>query len=101
MTTREEKIVTWTRAGAADATYDGNGDPNGPGDTDFYEDEVYWGFWTGGFGDVSHPPSIIFRSEEQAKAYAEFIAESMELAEYHVGPVVLTIAARDNFEVPE
>lgn len=99
--TREQRIIAWTKAGHGDATYDNEGSPNGPGDTSLYEDEVYWGVWWRVGGETSYPPDVIFNSEKEAEAYATFIARQRDAQEWHVGPCVLSIAARDNYEVPE
>lgn len=85
---RKERIIKWTDQGIGH-------------DTDQYEDQLYWGFWTRVGGEMSYPPTAIFETEKEAESYAEFIAKRDELQEWHVGPCVLTITARDNYQVPE
>jgi hypothetical protein len=83
---REDRIRQWTHEGAGK-------------DTEVWEDTVYWGFWRGVGGDTTPMPMAIFQTEEQAEAFAELFCPGNE--DIHVGPVVLDIRARDNFEVPK
>ncbi len=83
---RRKRIIAWTAEGIGH-------------DTDEWTEEVYWGFWRGVGGETVHLPMAIFQTEEQANAFAELFCPGNE--DIHVGPVVLGLHARDNFEVPE
>ena len=84
---RKQRIVTWTMRGVD------------KGDTDRYEGEVYWGFFFGVGGEAAPAPTALFDTEMKAEAFAELFYPGN--SEIHVGPVVVDMYARDNFEVPK
>lgn len=88
---RSRRIVAWTAEGAKD-----RGDE--PGDTATWEDQVWWGYFDQCGDDEVHPPRAMFRTEEEALAFAALVGQQHD---WHVGPCVLSIATRDNVEVPE
>lgn len=88
---RDKKIVEWMDHGRTD--------DNNTGHYQF-EDEVWWGYWHNGDpadGPIT-PPDVMFPTEEQAMAYATVVGKEFDT---YVGPVVLDIQFRDNYQVPE
>lgn len=86
---RDDQLRRWVRA-AIEPNNDGYG-----GDKLLYEDEVMWGV-SFNLNDESRAPEALFCDEEKAKAYAELF----DRQEWHVGPYVLRIEGRNDFEVP-
>ncbi len=82
---RSARIRVWTMNGVGS-------------DTDLHKDEVWWGYWRQVGGEEAHPPSAMFRTEEEAEAWGVLVGDAHE---WHVGPVVVDIYARDNFAVPK
>lgn len=82
---RARRIVQWTRDGLTR-------------DADVYAGVVWWGYWRQVGGEDSHPPDALFPTEDEAEAWGLLVGQ---LHDWHVGPVVLQIEARDNFEVPK
>lgn len=87
---RKARILEWTREGSADLKPENR-------DTAVWEDEVWWGYWRQVGGEDVYPPNALFRTEEEAHAHVLLVGE---IHDWHVGPVVLRIEARDNYEVP-
>lgn len=79
---RERKLIDWTREGEREDV----------GDTDVWEDQVWWGYWRHVGGEDTNPPDALFRTMEEAEAFAVVVGKDYDI---HVGPVVLKIEARD------
>lgn len=88
---REARIVKWTRQGLASPGNDSD-------DTASWEDQVWWAYWRQVGGEDVDPPDALFPSEEEAEAWGVMVGQ---MHDWSVGPVVLKIEARDNFEIPK
>lgn len=81
-TTRAEQLRQWVRAATEHDLLE-------------HEDEVMWGA-TFNLEDTSTAPVAFFATEEEAKAYTVLSGRP----EWHIGPYVLQIRGRDDFDVP-
>lgn len=80
---RKARIAQWIREGVHDL--------------EKFEGEVMWGLWKQVGGEDSNPPDAIFPTEETASAFATMLDLEFD---FHIGPVLVDLQTRDNFEVP-
>lgn len=70
----------------------------GPEDsTPVHEDVVMWGVWFVLGDDEYKPPTALFGSEEDAKAFATL----MHAHEWDVSPCIVDLKTRDDYLIPE
>lgn len=80
---RKARIAQWIREGVHDL--------------ERFEGLVLWGLWRQVGSEEANPPDAIFPTEEMAWAFATLVGLEHD---FHVGPVLVDLATRDNFEVP-
>lgn len=88
MTTRVRRLLKWIREGRLSSACD----------YEKHEDVVWWGFWRQCGQEEAQQPAALFPARADAEAFALLTGYPYD---WHIGPCVLAIETRDNFEVPE